>query len=427
MMLLSPIRWLISNLGTLLLSFALAVVVWISAVTSSNPNVIKVRTVPIEIVGKDSNMLIVEEPTKEVQVTIRVPQDVWDRMTAAENALRAQVDVTGLGAGKYELNVQAIVSPNFEPARIVQVSPETISLTLEPLESRTFPAKLDVIGEPATGYQRGIPARSPTFVTVSGRESLVSQVVEVRATLDIADARDDIQTRIPLTAYDANGKPVSGVDVSPNELTVNQPISLLEAYRTVVVKPVTVGNVANGYKLTNISVSPPSVLVFSNDPQLVKDLPGFVETKPLDLTGAEDDIETFVELNLPEGVSVVDNSSVLVQVNIAAIEGSLTITMPVTPIGLVPGNAAEISPDSVDVILSGPVPVLNKLTSSDIRVVADVKDLDLGTHQVDLAVDVVPDKVNVESILPASVEVTIARSSTPAPGTAPAPTGTPQP
>ncbi|MEJ2304720.1 MAG: CdaR family protein [Anaerolineales bacterium] len=135
-MLLSPIRWLISNLGTLLLSFALAIVVWISAVTSSNPNVIKVRTVPIEIIGKDSNMLIVEEPTKEVQVTVRVPQDVWDRMATAENALSAQVDVTGLGAGKYELNVQASVNPNFEPARIVQVSPETISLTLEPLSFR---------------------------------------------------------------------------------------------------------------------------------------------------------------------------------------------------------------------------------------------------------------------------------------------------
>jgi hypothetical protein len=40
-MLVSPLRWLAGNLGTLLLSFALAVVVWISAVTSENPNIEK--------------------------------------------------------------------------------------------------------------------------------------------------------------------------------------------------------------------------------------------------------------------------------------------------------------------------------------------------------------------------------------------------
>lgn len=428
-MLVSPLRWLAGNLGTLLLSFALAVVVWISAVTSENPNVERSQVVPIEILNKDPDMLIVGTVPKNVRLTIRATQSVWDQIVTSENALRAWVDLSGLQAGTYnELPVQATINPEFSPARITNKTPETISITLEPLASQQFPAKLDLVGDPATGYERGIPARSPSFVTVSGRESLVMQVVEVRAVLDISDARNDIQTRVPLAALDANGQQVQDVTITPGELTVSIPITLQEAYRTVVVRVVTQGNVANGYRITNISVTPPSVLVFSNDPQQLKDLPGFVETQPLDLTGAEDDIETFVELNLPEGVSVADgDSSVLVQVFIAAIEGSVTISLPVTPIGLVPNNSAELSPRTVDVILSGPVPVLNKIKTSDIRVVADLKGLDLGTHQVDLSADVVPDGVSVESILPSTVEVTIGPAATPTPTGFPVSSGTPQP
>ena len=86
-----------------------------------------------------------------------------------------------------------------------------------------------------------------------------------------------------------------------------------------------------------------------------------METQPIDLTGKDDDFETLVELNLPAGISVVGDPKVLVQVSIAAIESSLAISLPVEVIGLAPGLEASVAPATVDVILSGPVPVLNTL------------------------------------------------------------------
>ena len=148
--------------------------------------------------------------------------------------------------------------------------------------------------------------------------------------------------------------------MSPDTVTVTQPITLLGGYRYVIVRPVSVGQVASGYRLTNIFVSPVGIVVFSSDPELVNNLPGYVETQPIDLTGKTDDFETLVDLNLPEGVSVVGDPKVLVQVSIAAIESSLSISLPVEVIGLAPGLEV-ISPATVDVILSGPVPVLNTL------------------------------------------------------------------
>jgi YbbR domain-containing protein len=179
------------------------------------------------------------------------------------------------------------------------------------------------------------------------------------------------------------------------------------------VRVVTSGQPANGYKLTNITVSPVNVVVFSSNPQLVNDLPGYIETMPVELEGAEDDFDTFVALNLPEGISVVGDQSVLVQVSIAAIEGSLTLTLPVVPIGLLPTLAAEISPPTVDVILAGPVPVLNGLQTDDIRVSVDLTNLEVGTYQLEPAVDILPDRLIVETILPSTVEVTILVAPTP--------------
>lgn len=416
------IRWFLRDLGTLLLAFALAMVVWISAVTSSDPNVERVRTVPLEVVGLDPNMLVVGNPPSQVRVTLRAPTSVSDSLSNAENAVTAWVDASGLEAGSHDLEVQTQVDKAYWPVRKVQVSPEIVTLGLEPLVSRTFPVNLEISGDPAVGYQKGVPERDPSFVTVSGAAPLVDSIEEVRASLDISDASETIRANLPLLALDKTGEPVSGVVISPEEVGVTQPIYLQGGYRNVIVRVVTTGQPADGYKLTNITVSPLNVVVFSADPQLVNDLPGYVETQPVDLTGAEDDLDTFVALNLPEGVSVVGDQTVVVQVSIAALEGSLTMTLPVIPIGLLPANAAVISPESVDVLLSGPLSILDRMNPGDIRVVVDLKDLELGTYQLEPQVDVLPDRVQVETILPTTVEVTIIIAPTPTPTGMPTPT-----
>ena len=72
-----------------------------------------------------------------------------------------------------------------------------------------------------------------------------------------------------------------------------------------IVRAVTVGQVSTGYRVTNISVNPIGVVVFSSNPELVNNLPGYIETQPVDLTGKENDFETLVDLNLPAGITVV--------------------------------------------------------------------------------------------------------------------------
>ena len=114
---------------------------------------------------------------------------------------------------------------------------------------------------------------------------------------------------------------------------------------------ITTGRVASGYRLTDISVFPPVVTVFAGDPQLVSELPGVLETQSLDLQNAQEDINTRIALNLPEGISIVGEQTVLIQVGVSPIESSITLASEkVEIIGLGTGLSAQVLPLTVDVL-----------------------------------------------------------------------------
>jgi YbbR domain-containing protein len=420
------LRWLAKNIGTLLIALILAVIVWVSAVIASDPNEEHIlgRPVQIDIIGQDPALQIMDEIPRNLTLVLRAPSSVWSQLNNDPQSVRAWVDLSNLGPGVHDVPVQIQITPNL--VRLVQQDPEQLSVTLESIVSQVLPVTLTVEGEPPVGYQVQTPILNPSDITITGPKSLVDQVKEARVSIDITNANQSVITEETPLLYDAENKLVSGLTVSPDTVKVTQPITLLGGYRYVIIRTVSTGQVANGYRLTNIYVAPVGVVVFSADPELVNNLPGFVETQPIDLTGKEDDFETLVDLNLPAGISIVGDPKVLVQVSIAGIESSLAISLPVEVIGLAPGLQAEVAPTVVDVILSGPVPVLNTLGPADVRVVIDVSGYDKGTYQFIPEVNILPEQVQKISIVPSTVEVTITVAPTPlyTPTPGPSPTAT---
>lgn len=420
------LRNLIKLFPTFLLALILALAVWISAITSADP--VEQRVYPsnidIEIIGQDPALVLTSPTPGQSSITLSAPRSVLDRLMNEASPLRAVIDLSGLGPGTHTVPVQIQIS--IRPVRIASFAPRSISVSLETLAKYTLPINLIQRGEPAIGFQASEPELSTNSVTVSGPQSQVEQVAEVRATFDINQAQTKIVRTLILQAVDAKGAVVSGVTLTPDQVQVTQAITQRGGYRTVVVKVVVSGQIPNGYRLTNLSVSPLAVTVFSTDPQLVNNLPGYIETEPLDLTGANDDLDMHLNLNLPAGISVVGDPTVTVQVGIAAIEGSLTLTnIPIEVIGLPLGLEAKISPESIDVILSGPLPLLDVLRSTDIRVTIDVTGDAPGTYQRTPLVSINLTELRVQSILPESVEVILALMGTPTPTITP--TRTPRP
>ena len=232
--------------------------------------------------------------------------------------------------------------------------------------------------------------------------------------VNLGGIRETFDQTLRVEILDKDGQKVDGVTVSPESVHVMLPVSQQGGYRDVAVKVVMLGRVASGYHLTDISVFPPVVTVFAANPDLVGTLPGVVETQPLELQNAKEDISTRVALDLPEGISIVGEQTVLIQAGVSPIESSVTLSgekVDITNLG--DGFTAQVSPATVDVIVSGPLPLLDTLTRQDVHVTVDLSGLTAGTYQMTAKVEVLIADVVVESVLPNTMEVVISPASTP--------------
>ncbi|MDP2777570.1 MAG: CdaR family protein, partial [Anaerolineales bacterium] len=100
--------------------------------------------------------------------------------------------------------------------------------------------------------------------------------------------------------------------------------------------------------------------------------------------------------------------TVLIQAGVSPIEGSLRLPgVPVDKIGLDNGLTALVSPTTVDVIISGPLSLLDTLSRQDVRATVDLTGLTAGTYQITPKVEIQIADVIVESILPNKIEVVI--------------------
>jgi len=425
-------RWISENYRTFLWALALSIAVWVAAVTSADPDETRglSSAVPIQIVGQDPSLVINGDVPTKVDIILRAPHSVWELIDADPQLVQVIMDISGLSSGEHSMPLQIQIKAR--PVKIVSVAPSAISLVLERLITQTYNVDLSLTGETAIGYEAGAANLVPVTVVVAGAESQVKKVERVRASANLNGIRENIDQTLPVEVLDADGQKVEGVTVSPETVHVTMPVSQRGGYRDVAVKVLLTGRVASGYRLTDISVFPPVVTVFASDPKLVDALPGVVETQPLELQSAKQDISMRVELNLPEGVSIVGEQTVLLQAGVTPIESSVTLAgKKIEVVGLGNGLEVRVSPATVDVIVSGPLPLLDTLTRQDVRVTADVTGLETGTHQLAAKVEVLTTDVVVESILPNTIEVVIGPvgtlALTPTPNQNPKPTPKPKP
>jgi len=411
-------RKLTRNLPTLVTAILLAVAVWILAVTNTDPVERRTysRPVAIEITGQDPSLVVTSEIPEQVAIILSAPSSTWSSDLSASNAVRAILDLAGLSEGTYEIPVRLQIDAR--PVKVQSYTPDIVNVVLEKLSTEPFDINLVFPSSPAIGYDAGIPQLSAETATVSGPASVVERVFEVRATLDISQAKENIDRDIQLVALDENGLRLNGVAISPEKVNIKQEITQLGGYRNVIVKPLTVGQPALGYQINNISLNPPVVTLFSTDFDLITNLPGYIETQPLNLTAADEDLEVSLKLKLPSGVIVVGESNIIVSVSITPLEGSKTLSsIPIEIIGIRPEYLVNISPDSLDIILSGSLPKLEFLKNSNVRVLLDLTEYLPGIYQIEPQIQIEISGILVESVLPAVIEVEILQLPSPTPGT----------
>ncbi|TAH51859.1 MAG: hypothetical protein EYC68_08745 [Chloroflexota bacterium] len=397
------LRSFLSNASSILIALLFAVVVWIVATNEENP----VReglfpdAVPIEFQNRSEGLTLVEPSRLAARVRIRTESALWNTLNSSNFQIIA--DLGGLGEGQADVPLTA--KSNDPRIRILAIDPPVVQVQLEKIRSVPMAVRVRVLDEPPLGYEAKTAQVTPPTVTITGPQNEIERVNDATVEVALRGAKSAVDRQANVLLHDAQGNQIQNLTIEPSTVQVHIPIEQRVGYKDAAVKAVISGNPASGYWLSDISVDPATVTLVGA-PEALNQLGGFVETEPIDVSNAKEGITRRVRLKLPEGVSVLNAKDVLTRVAIEPVLSGLTVQRQVS-ISDSCNLSAQISPESVQVILSGPLPILQTIQRNDVQIVIDAPRCAPGTYQSVLRAVNVPDKIKVESIVPATAELII--------------------
>ncbi|MBN1311331.1 MAG: hypothetical protein JXB30_07915 [Anaerolineae bacterium] len=400
------LNWLRANLTSFVLSLLLGVTVWIVASQEQNPVEEKEfqSPVPISVEGLGSGLLITNDYPKNTTLRLRAQHNTW--LSLSKEDIQVTADLTGLGPGTHHVPLDIDIA---ERTRLVFTNPSSIQVDIEEERQREMPIHVNLT-EPATGYAAETPIIDPPRVIIQGPRSAVDLVSDVQADASLAGLQENFSARLQLVAVDADGNEIDKVTVEPDKAQVTVPIVQKEDYRTLLIVARHTGTPKDGYYVANAFATPNSITV-RGDPAIMKGMQPYVETEAVNVSGLTDNWHTNVELDLPPGVTPVEARPVQVNIIIEPLQGNRPLEIPVQTIGLGDNLEAILSPETVTVILAGPLPILEQLNiPEDIIVTVDLTGLAVGTHQLRPEVDLLRADIVIESKFPAVISVTISRT-----------------
>lgn len=402
----------LADLVALLLSFLLALVIWVNANQVEDPLIRRALQIPVEYLAAPEDVRIIEPSNLNTPVLIAFegPTSIVNELTAED--FLATVDLSQVPKGQ-ELPVPVVVQTENTEIALDPPAPSEINVHLEELVTKEVPVQLEFRGSVPRGYTAETPLIEPNVIKVRGLASDVNRLAFARVNvfLNNSDTQTKIETPQPIF-YDSQGNVASviGLDLDPNRVTVTVPINEAEDFANKVISVNVVGNPAPGYRVLNATVNPPSVLVTGTPTQLER--PFTVQTEPIDVTGLTETFETRVSLDLPPGITLDEVQEISATVEIEPFSSTKVFNRPVELQGTNEELETIIEPENIRVVLFGPLPVLDALPEQEVLVTLDIFGLDVGTHELEPAVTIPDRGLELRSIQPALVTVNITRPVT---------------
>ncbi|MHB9032133.1 MAG: CdaR family protein [Anaerolineae bacterium] len=417
-------RRFLDNLGSAALALLLALVVYVSASYANDKprDDYFIQPIPIEVTNTPNGLVLTSTVDKTARVRIRAFESSWSTLTVG--SFKTVVDLANYTAGTHTAPIKVTCSDRL--VSVIETQPQSVYIELEALQSISMPveARLDNLSDLPLGYSAAISTVVPASVTIQGPASVITTVASVQAAISLIGQRNSLERTVEVQALDRNGTVVTGLRITPASVDVSVSIERMLNYREVAVRALTSGHPAAGYYISGITVDPATVTVVG-PPTVVASMSGLVSTLGvIDVTGETKTIVQRMPLDLPEGVSIYTDTGqqrqdVFVTIEIAPVMGGSNVELTLQTRKLSNGLAAELSVPSVDVIITGPAVVLDKLTSELMEAYVDLSGLDVGKHQVKVTVNILTSQVpelselTVTSISPEFVEVNITPAPTP--------------
>ena len=375
-----------------LISVALAITFWLYVRAEEDPQDDSwLYNIPVQITGSTvltrQGLTVAELSADTVNLKVEGPTSVLDDLIRNRKDIYVTIDVSKCAEGENRLNYTPVYPGNVNTEKVVTTSrnPETVTVTVEKLYTKTFEVEFRLKGKVAKGYQAGTPAVSPETVVVSGSVEQVSRVDKVVAILEDEKLDERFAGDLPLTMLDASGEVLDGLELT------------LDTDSAYVVLPVVV-----------VKEIPLTVNLLSGGGATENDTKYQIEPKTITVSGAEEDLRDLTEISLGSvdlakviGTNTIvrpieldpslENVSGITQATVkVTVSGLSTRTVEVDNIILsnVPAGYTVTSATQVrTVVIRGKDKDLDAVDASQLRIVADMSEITtVGTYSIPVKV-----------------------------------------
>lgn len=410
-------NWLTNNLSLKLLSVFFSFALWVIVVNVDDPVTTKTfKNIPVTIKNESvltDNGLVYQvlDGSDSVSFTVKAKRSVVESLKNED--FRAVADFAER-ISETSIPIKVTALRHEDDIKDINLQKYTVKIDIEQEVVKTVKVNLQMVGTTADGYTVGNVQVSPSEVTMSGPQSLIDNIESMVVILDSSNASSDISTTATGQLFDKNGEAIYDERIKCDTDKFQIDAKLLTT-KSVDLDFSVEGNVKNGYRYTEVRYSPTTVQIAGEPEDLEKVSTIVIPSSELNIEGADKDITKIVNVEeyLPEGIIVVDDNEkkINVTIQIQALS-ELELAFPVTKIDILntpAGLDASIEGNlSAEVVLRGMAEDLERFTVDDLQLSVDVKGLTEGTHK--LQTKIVSNIDSVEVVESPIVEVTLSSS-----------------
>lgn len=324
------------------------------------------------------------------------------------NMVTASVGMQNLRPGKYRLSVQISLP---DTVRLVSYTPQAVDIELFRIIERTLRPRLSIKGELPGGYSLNDFQTTPSEITVRGQEDIVLAVRRAEVQGTFADLRGGAAKELPVVLMGEKDE-VKGLVVEPESVQVAAKFSESFEDKTVPIRAVTAGSPIKTLAVSSVVVSPDAVTL--RGPRSELQNISEILLDPIDVAGADEDIDMELPLNLP-GSEITALGPPFANVRVefhSAVERNTFLDVPIEVRGRGVYQDWNVTPSRASVTIEWPVVAgmtlervkppfelyvdVTNVVSQQLSLPLLVKDLPLGIKIIRME----PERVTVKAVIP---------------------------
>lgn len=385
-----------------LLALILAVLLWFAAWGLASGTK-EIKGVPIEAKNLRAS-LAYSLDNYEVDLKIAAKNSTLDKLGASD--FKAVVDLNDWQKGTYQTGIEL---KNPSGVEIISALPDNLMVRIEDREEKEVKVEAIIEGVPAEDYLVGSIKLEPEKVIASGPKSEIDKLNKANVLIKLDGEKDGFGRELGAVAFDSQNKEIRSISSTPQKVKTNVSIFSGTNNKAVGIKPKIIGAPLAGFWLSNAMTEPSTIIINGEGDKLEKT--DSIETAPFDLTGLKKSQDVKIALVFPLGVASVENiKEVTLHLELSSLETTRELYASIGFINTKDGHrVSRLSPQTINVVISGPLSQIRSLTSSQVALLVDLAGKDAGTFRIELSKDNIkaPAGIGVVSLLPNVVEVTI--------------------